>query len=155
MTRVTESIGAALMAFILVANFLQVFFRYALGDPLGWTEEVMRYSVAWMTFLVAGAALFRGEQMSIDLLSGVLPPRLRRVQNIVILTLICAFCLILVIYGWPQAVRNMRQYSPVARIPMIVPYLSVVIGGLLLLVKAICLIIAEPERLNSKVGGVE
>ncbi len=154
-TRITESIGALLMAGILVVNFLQVFFRYVVGDPLGWTEEVMRYSVAWMTFLVAGAVLFRGEQLSIDLLASVLPPRWRRVQSIVVLTLISTFCLVLVVYGWPQAVRNMQQSSPVAQIPMIIPYLSVVVGGVLMLVKAVCMILTEPERVNADLGGVE
>ncbi|GAB5377536.1 MAG: TRAP transporter small permease [Acuticoccus sp.] len=155
LTRITETIGALLMAGILVVNFLQVFFRYALGDPLGWTEEVMRYSVAWMTFLLAGAVLYRGEQLSIDILSSLLPARLKRVQAIVALTLISMFCLILVVYGWPQAMRNMKQVSPVAQIPMIIPYLSVVVGGLLMLAKAICLIIADPERINAEIGGAE
>ncbi len=50
------------------------------------------------------------------------------------------------VFGWPQALRNMAQHSPVAQIPMIVPYLSVVVGGALMLVKAICLMIADPER---------
>lgn len=155
LTRLTETIGALLMAGILVVNFLQVFFRYALGDPLGWTEEVMRYSVSWMTFLLAGAVLYRGEQLSIDMLSAILPPRLKKVQAIVALTFVSMFCLILVAYGWPQALRNIKQSSPVAQIPMILPYLGVVVGGLLMLVKAICLIIADPERVNAELGGAE
>lgn len=155
LTRITETIGALLMAGILVINFLQVFFRYVLFDPLGWTEEAMRYSVAWLTFLVAGAVLFRGEQLSIDLLSSILPARFRRAQHILVLTLTAMFCLILVVYGWPQAMRNMSQHSPVAQIPMIIPYLSVVVGGLLMLTKAICLIIADPDRLNPDMGGLE
>lgn len=149
LTTVTETIGALIMLSLLIINFLQVFFRYVLVDPLGWTEEVMRYSVSWMTFLLAGAVLFRGEQLSIDLFSDFLPPRLRRIQCIVILLLISMFCLILVAYGWPQAVRNMKQFSPVAQIPMIIPYMSVVVGGLLLLVKAIILILNNPEQLYS------
>ncbi len=154
-TRVTESIGALLMAFILIINFLQVFFRYAVGDPLGWTEEVMRYSVAWMTFLVAGAVLFRGEQLAIDILTNVLPPRLRRIQSIVILILISMFCLILVVYGWPLALRNAAQHSPVAQISMVIPYISVVAGGLLMLFKAICLILTDPDRVSTSAGAVE
>jgi len=152
LTRVTESIGALLMLAIVVINLLQVFFRYVVVDPLGWTEEVMRYSVAWMTFLVAGAVLYRGEQLSIDLFAGMLPPWLRRAQSILILLLIAIFCLVLVVYGWPQAVRNIKQLSPTARIPMIVPYISVVVGGALVLVKAVCLMIADPERVHGDLG---
>ena len=153
LTRVTEGIGALLMLAIVVINFLQVFFRYVLFDPLGWTEEAMRYSVAWLTFITAGAVLFRGEQLSIDLLGGILPASLRRLQSILVLLLIAAFCLLLVAYGLPQAIRNIRQLSPSAQIPMIVPYLSIVVGGVLMLVKAVCLMIADPERVHGDLGG--
>lgn len=153
LTRITETIGALLMIAIVVMNVLQVFYRYVLFDPLGWTEEAMRYSVAWMTFIVAGAVLFRGEQLSIDMLGGLLPPGLRRVQSILVLLLISIFCFILVVYGWPQAIRNAKQVSPVAQIPMIIPYISVVIGGALMLVKAICLMIADPDRVHGNLGG--
>ena len=153
LTRITDAIGALLMLAIVVMNFLQVFFRYVMFDPLGWTEETMRYSVVWMTFLVAGAVLYQGEQLSIDMLAGVLPPKFRRIQSILVLLLISVFCTVLVVYGWPQAVRNMKQVSPVAQIPMIIPYLSVVVGGALMLVKAVCLMIADPESVHGTLGG--
>jgi TRAP-type C4-dicarboxylate transport system permease small subunit len=143
------------MLAIVIINFLQVFFRYVLFDPLGWTEEAMRYAVVWMTFLVAGAVLYRGEQLSIDIFGGVLPAWLRRAQSILILLLISVFCLLLVVYGWPQAIRNIRQLSPSAQIPMIVPYISVVVGGVLMLLKAICLMIADPERVHGNLGGAD
>lgn len=148
LTLATESIGAILMLSIVVINFFQVFFRYVVVAPLGWTEEAMRYSVVWITFLVAGAALFRGEHMIVDIFGEVFPVRLRRIQSIVVLLCISAFCLVLILFGWPQAVRNIKQFSPSAQIPMIIPYMSVVVGGVLMLVKAICLMIAAPERVT-------
>jgi len=151
LTRATESIGALLMLAIVVINLLQVFFRYVLVDPLGWTEEAMRYSVVWMTFLVAGAVLFRGEQLSIDMFQNVLSPALRRAQSILVLLLIAAFCLLIAVYGWPQAIRNLHQFSPSAQIPMIVPYLSVVVGGALMLLKALCLLVADPEQVHGDI----
>jgi TRAP-type transport system small permease protein len=146
LTRVTESIGAIMMLSIVVINFFQVFFRYVVVAPLGWTEEAMRYSVVWITFLLAGAALFRGEHMVVDIFGEVIPARLRRIQSILVLLCISTFCLVLILFGWPQALRNIKQVSPSAQIPMIVPYMSVVVGGVLVLVKAVCLMIAAPER---------
>ena len=153
LTRGTEAIGALLMLAIVVMNLLQVFYRYVLFEPLGWTEEAMRYSVVWMTFLVAGAVLFRGEQLSIDMLQNILPASLRRAQSILVLLLIAGFCLLLSVYGWPQAIRNLHQFSPSAQIPMIVPYLSVVVGGVLMLLKALCLLVADPERVHGDPAG--
>lgn len=152
LTRAAEGIGGALMLAIVIVNLLQVFFRYVLVDPLGWAEEAMRYSVAWMTFLVAGAVLFRGEQLSIDMFGGLLPASVRRVQSIVVLLLIAGICLLLVVQGWPQAVRNIHQLSPSAQIPMVVPYASVVVGGAIMFLKAICLLVAGPERVHGDRG---
>lgn len=130
LTRVTENIGAFLMALIIVVNFLQVFFRYVMFDPLGWTEEVMRYSVVWVTFLTAGAVFFHGEHMVVDALGRLLPPWLRKIQRFAVLGAIIAFCLVMVVYGVPLALRNMHQFSPSARITMIIPYSAVVVGSI-------------------------
>lgn len=136
LTRVTENIGAFLMALIIAVNFLQVFFRYVMFDPLGWTEEVMRYSVVWVTFLTAGAVFFHGEHMVVDAFGRLLPPWLRKIQHIAVLGAIIVFCGVMVVYGVPLALRNMHQFSPSARITMIIPYSAVVVGPIVAIVLA-------------------
>jgi TRAP-type C4-dicarboxylate transport system permease small subunit len=152
LSRLTEDLSGLLLGAIVVVNVLQVVFRYLIGAPLGWTEEVMRYSVVWLTFLAATAALYRGEHMVIDVLGPVLPDRLQRLVYVVVLLCIGAFCWTLVAEGLPLAIRNASQTSPSARIPMIVPYVSVAVGGLLILIQTVCLLIlvatgrADPPR---------
>lgn len=148
----TESVSALLLGAIVVINLLQVLFRYVIGAPLGWTEEVMRYSVVWLTFLASVAALQRGEHMVIDVLGSVLPRRLLRPVYLLVLLCIAAFCWILVAEGFPLALRNAAQFSPSARIPMIVPYISVAVGGALMLIHIACQVVliaagrAEPPQ---------
>ena len=138
LVRVTENIGAVLMLTIIIVNFLQVFFRYVMMDPLGWTEEVMRYSVVWVTFLTAGAVLWHGEHMVVDALDHICPPSLRKAHRIAVLLAIIAFCLVMAVYGLPLAIRNMHQFSPSARITMIIPYMAVVVGPIVMIVIAVC-----------------
>jgi TRAP-type C4-dicarboxylate transport system permease small subunit len=151
-SRVTESVAALLLGAIVVINVMQVLFRYVIGAPLGWTEEVMRYAVVWVTFLAATAAVHRGEHMVIDVLGPALPALLRRLLYIVVLLCIAAFCWVLISEGFPLALRNAAQRSPSARIPMIIPYISVAVGGVLILVQVLCLLVltatgrAEPPR---------
>jgi C4-dicarboxylate transporter DctQ subunit len=140
-SRLTEGLSGLLLGAIVVINVLQVVFRYVIGAPLGWTEEVMRYSVVWVTFLAATAAVHRGEHMVIDVLGGVLPAAAGRLLYLVVLLCIGAFCWVLVSEGFPLALRNAAQTSPSARIPMIVPYVSVAVGGLLILIQVACLAI--------------
>ncbi|HLT02966.1 MAG TPA: TRAP transporter small permease [Geminicoccaceae bacterium] len=152
LSSLTESVSALLLGAIVVINLLQVLFRYVIGAPLGWTEEVMRYSVVWLTFLASVAALHRGEHMVIDVLGTALPRRLRRLVYLLVLLCIAAFCWILVAEGFPLALRNAAQFSPSARIPMILPYGSVAVGGVLLLIQIACLLVliatgrAEPPQ---------
>lgn len=141
LSQLTESVAALLLAAVVLVNVAQVFFRYVIGAPLGWTEEVMRYAIVWATFLASVAAAWRGEHMAIDVLGPLLPPLLQRLVQLIVLLCIGAFCWVLVWYGFPLAMRNAAQFSPSARIPMIVPYVSVAVGGLLILIQVVCILV--------------
>ena len=47
----------------------QVFMRYVLNDPPTWSEEMSRFMMVWMTFLVAPIAYRRGMNVAIETLS--------------------------------------------------------------------------------------
>jgi TRAP-type C4-dicarboxylate transport system permease small subunit len=144
LTRITESIAAVLMAAIVVVNFLGVFFRYGLQDPIGWTEEGMRYAVVWATFLAASAVLYRGEHMVLNLFEDARIAWLRWATHIVVLLCIAAFCVIVIWQGWPVALRNWNQVSPTMNLPMFWPYVAVTVGFTLMLIKTIALLLMPP-----------
>jgi len=60
----------AMVAFCIMQAcvFLQVFTRYVLNLPLSWPEEVARYSLVWLTFLGASAAVRAHDHIRIDAL---------------------------------------------------------------------------------------
>jgi TRAP-type C4-dicarboxylate transport system permease small subunit len=144
LTRISESAAALLLAFIVVANALGVFYRYVLVDPIGWTEEGMRYAVIWATFLAGAAALYRGEHMVLNLFDNVAVLWLRWAAHILVLLCIAAFCIVVAWQGWPLAVRNWRQVSPTMNIPMFFPYVAVTVGAVLMLLKTIALVLMPP-----------
>jgi TRAP-type C4-dicarboxylate transport system permease small subunit len=144
LSRVTESIAAVLLLSIVGFNLAQVIFRYVINDPLSWPEEAMRYFVVWIAFLGSVAALFRGEHMVVDMLAPVIPPGLVRVFHIVVLLCVGTYCFIMAWEGIPLAIRNAEQTSPSSQIPMIWPYLSVGVGGALMLLQVICLLLLPP-----------
>lgn len=63
-----EDYGSAVMLFLMVALvFFQVLARYVFYiSPIG-PEELARYLMLWMAFLVAGGAVRSGEHITIDL----------------------------------------------------------------------------------------
>lgn len=55
----------AVMTFVVL---MQVFYRYALADPLAWTEELAIFAMIWMTFLIAPIAYRSGENVAIEVI---------------------------------------------------------------------------------------
>jgi TRAP-type C4-dicarboxylate transport system permease small subunit len=138
---------AALLLLLTVAsNAAAVLFRYVIGRPLIWTEEVQRYLMIWVAFLGGAACLGRGEHMAMDLLGTMLPVRLQRWLRIALLAMTALFCAVWIWKGIPLALGNHGQLSPAARVPMSYPYLAVGGGGLLMLIAALLRIRTEMAR---------
>jgi TRAP-type C4-dicarboxylate transport system permease small subunit len=69
-------VAVALLALMVLAILVQVFFRYGLGHALAWPEEAARFGMLWMTGLMAPLAYRRGGFVAIDMAERALPPRL-------------------------------------------------------------------------------
>jgi TRAP-type C4-dicarboxylate transport system permease small subunit len=148
-TKLLEAVGAIIILIAVILNVAQVVYRYFLVDPLSWTEEVMRYAMGWVTFLVAAAAVFRGEETTAGLFDNTKSVLLRRVLHIFKLACTAAFALVLVIYGFPFALGAARQLSSAAQIPMIYAYLSIGVGGALMIVMCIGLLFLPGDTIKS------
>ena len=112
LTWLTEGVGAALLFAVVAINMVGVFFRFVINDPIGWTEEIMRYLVIWATFLAASAALFRGEHMTINVFENLPIRWLRRTIRIFALICVGAMCGVMMTFGRDQsssAVNSMRS----------------------------------------------
>jgi C4-dicarboxylate transporter, DctQ subunit len=81
--RRAEDVAVALIATMFVSFLLQIVFRYALNRPLGWTEEVTVLCWVWVVLWGASFVLTEHEEVRFDILSGVVPPRVRRAFTIV------------------------------------------------------------------------
>lgn len=68
-TRLTGYAATALLASMLVIMVTHVFFRYVLRDSFGWTEELARYMMVWMTFLYFPAAHKKGMNVSLEIMT--------------------------------------------------------------------------------------
>jgi TRAP-type C4-dicarboxylate transport system permease small subunit len=108
---VTAVAGAA-MGTIVIVMFVQVLFRYALNDSLIWAEEVSRYLLILMTFLLIGAAFERGEMVSVQFLVNALPRRLAHLVMVPVYLAMIVFLLIISYYGYRFATFNARFFMP-------------------------------------------
>lgn len=104
----------AILAFCVMQAtvFLQVFTRYVMNLPLAWPEEVARYSLVWLTFMGASAAVRANEHIRIDALLVALPERAR--AWLVVLTNLLAIAVMLVALPAGFTLVNMMIGVPTA-----------------------------------------
>lgn len=148
LTRVTEFAATLLLIIVTVLNLTQVTGRYAFNTGFSWTEEAMRYLMVWLMMLGSVACIFRAEHMALQTLENLVAPSRARFVRSALYTVAAIFCLFILVYGWPLAMRNAAQVAPASGIPMIYPYLALPVGAFLMLVQIALTWIAgfEPDR---------
>ncbi len=135
-----EGASAIALAIVIVLNAIAVFARYVLGDPIGWSEELMRFSLAWLTYLAIGPCLFRNEHMAMETLDMIRNAAVKRMLLRFNLTVTAVFAGAILWFAIPLLQRNWRQFTPVMEIRTFWPYLSVALGCTLLLIFSVAMI---------------
>ena len=78
-----DVVAVALMATMFVSFLLQIFFRYVLNSPLGWTEEVTVLCWVWVVLWCASFVVSDREEVRFDIVYVVMPPRVRAAFSLV------------------------------------------------------------------------
>ncbi len=120
---------AVLMIGMLIFGFLQVFARFVLKTPIGWSEELLTYSFTWTSFLGASAAIYTKAHFSVDLFMKKLPAAAIRPINIFTWLLICGFSIFIAITGATLTAANSIQRMNILPISMFWAYLSMPVCG--------------------------
>lgn len=122
----------ALMFVMTVIVFAQIFFRYVFNIPLGWSEELARFSFVWVSFLGASALMQVREHINVTIFIDVFPMRLR--NACVLLANCCALvCVYFFLTGGIQLTRNeWSQLAPALQLPMGWVYLAIPISAALM-----------------------
>lgn len=127
---------ALLMAIMTMDVLWGVFTRYVLDNQAGWTEELARFLLIWISILGAAYASGKNMHLAIDLLSPKLGERGNRTLGWVIRTLVIFFVLTVLVIGGFRLIyisQVLGQTSPALQIPMWTVYMVVPISGLLII----------------------
>lgn len=102
-----ELAAAALLAVgVTLLILLNVVTRTA-GVPIYWVDEAAIYTMVWMTFLGASAAIQMRQQVAITILTDVLPAGAQRVAAKLVDIAVFVFALAMVWFCW-------RWFNPLA-----------------------------------------
>ena len=115
--RGAELVGAALFAAMFGTFLLQIFMRYVVRQPLGWTIEVCMICFIWIVFWSCAFTLDEREHVSFNLLYHEARPRVRRVLA-VLSAAVLAVALLAAFPATLDFVAFMRRYgTPILDLP--------------------------------------
>ncbi|PWV97107.1 TRAP-type C4-dicarboxylate transport system permease small subunit [Hoeflea marina] len=104
--------AGSMMATIVIIMITQVTARYVFNSSLIWAEELCRYILIWMTFLLLGMSYQKGEFISLEMLPETLSLTARRVTRIVMSVPTLFFLALMTWAGWTYAARFDNQTIP-------------------------------------------
>lgn len=83
-------IAGMVLAILIVLTFAGVIWRYFLGKPFTWLEEVQTACMVWIVFSAAGAAFRMGNHVAIEMIVDLMPKALQKVMTILISVVVVA-----------------------------------------------------------------
>ena len=133
-TRILSVVLICLMAAMVLDVVWQVFTRFILRDPSGFTEELAGFLLIWIGLLGASYAYYVKAHLGIDVLTSGLSGVKRKISEILVAGIVFLFALfVLALGGWRLAdlTFTLKQISPVMGIPMGYVYMVLPVTGIL------------------------
>lgn len=83
-------VASVVLAILIVLTFAGVPFRYLLGAPFTWLEEVQLACMVWIVYAGAGAAFRAGNQVAIEMIVDLMPKGMQKVMEVFISVVVLA-----------------------------------------------------------------
>lgn len=77
-------IASAVLVILVVLTFMGVIWRYILGQPFTWLEEVQLACMVWIVFAGGGAAFRTGNHTAIEMVVDLMPKITQKVVQLLI-----------------------------------------------------------------------
>lgn len=132
-TWAVEAVSIVLLLILVGLVSAQVFMRYILDAPLTWSEEAARITFIWVTFIGAGLAFQRRDNLRIQLLPDALPLRPRLWLRAAMYAIEVAFMALVLYQSIPLLWRLYPAHTPALDWTQDVFYGGVAGGGLVIL----------------------
>lgn len=81
--RRAEDVAVALLGTMFVCFIIQIFFRYVLNNPVGWTEEVSILTWLWSVLWGAAFVISEKEEVRFDIIYSAVSENSRRVFTVI------------------------------------------------------------------------
>lgn len=122
--------AGVLLVLSVSLNFANVIARYFFNASIYWAEEVMLFLMVGCVFLGNGVVAWSGRQIRMDVIVGMMPPRVREALHLISELVFIATAITIVVFSWPviRDLFNFDQRSQSAEIPLYIPQALIPIG---------------------------
>ncbi|WP_433692295.1 TRAP transporter large permease subunit [Herbaspirillum seropedicae] len=134
---VVGAVAAALVLAETVVLLTGVIYRYALHDPLVWSDELASILFIWLSMLGAVLALDRGEHMRLTAIINKCSEKGRIWLETVAALVVCIFVLMVIHPAVDHAVEQMPITTPALEIPDGLRAAALPVGAILMLLAAV------------------
>lgn len=126
LSRILETLTIITFSALIIVVILQITGRYS-AFTFVWTEELTRYLFIYSIAFGAPVAMERNEYISVDLLVGLLPRKIKKYYDAFIYLVLGSFSAFLVSYAYEFALLGKAQTSATLEIEMFYIHFSMVI----------------------------
>jgi C4-dicarboxylate transporter DctQ subunit len=154
--QVMTACGIAVLMAAVILTFVQVVLRNVFQYSFTWAEELTRYLVIYAVYFAAGHVLFINGNSVVDMFYNTLPDPVKKILQVIFHLLITFFVIMMLYYGWQIVARNAKVWCASIRIPWAVPFFSLIVGGVNILLQIpakIYLAVCGPETDKAQEGG--
>ncbi len=127
------------MIMVLFILSLNIILRFFFSSGITWAEELIRYSIIYITFIGGGVCFRKGIHVGVDVLLESLNKTGRKTLQIIIHLLGILFMLFLIKYGTDLVLftKGTGQLAAALQIKMFWAYLAIPLGAFLSLIHLI------------------
>ena len=126
-----RAVVAALVVMICALVAAQIIWRYAVKEPLVWSEEFTTLCYQWLSYLGAALAVRYRAHYGVDLLVRLLGPRMRRALEWLEHAVVWSLGAFMIVYGWRIVESSALQMYPTLPFSVGTGYLVLPIAGVL------------------------
>lgn len=135
-------ISGGIILLIGVFGVYEVIVRHIFNSPTKWTADFSQYLLIWAIFLASGYAFQEKGHVRVDLFTGKMPLKLRRVVAFIAYACAMVFVIVLSKASWDMfanaAAMQAKTYAIIS-IPKTVLLLAMLVGCLDMAVTLICI----------------
>ena len=139
---------AAAMGVMIVDMIYQVILRYIFSAANAWSEELARYLFIYEVMIAAAIAIRKNSHLQIDVLINCLKPRTKTIFTIVSTLVGMVFLVFLLNYSIGLVQTGGTNISVGLNIPMSIPYASIPVGTVLMLLTSVEVVLKNLEALK-------